>query len=153
MVVCLIATVAFLAVFTTSLNSSKIAYGVTNGRHFAAIVCGKIIFGHNSKSATHWHTERIAVEGLTVPSSQERRCKHCRGRFGTVTLEIPLWPLTVAAGLIAAVHVGIIAAVILQGEMHAAMGKCRACGYDLTGNVSGRCPECGAPIDIDLRPG
>lgn len=23
---------------------------------------------------------------------------------------------------------------------------CRACGYNLTGNVSGRCPECGTPI-------
>ncbi|MDO8630091.1 MAG: hypothetical protein Q7R41_06315 [Phycisphaerales bacterium] len=23
---------------------------------------------------------------------------------------------------------------------------CRACGYDLTGNVSGRCPECGAEV-------
>jgi hypothetical protein len=26
-------------------------------------------------------------------------------------------------------------------------GKCRTCGYDLTCNVSGRCPECGTPID------
>ena len=25
-------------------------------------------------------------------------------------------------------------------------GHCRQCGYDLTGNVSGRCPECGSPI-------
>jgi hypothetical protein len=25
-------------------------------------------------------------------------------------------------------------------------GHCRKCGYDLTGNVSRRCPECGAPI-------
>jgi hypothetical protein len=25
-------------------------------------------------------------------------------------------------------------------------GHCRSCGYDLTGNVSGRCPECGAPV-------
>ena len=24
-------------------------------------------------------------------------------------------------------------------------GRCRACGYDLTGNQSGRCPECGTP--------
>ena len=24
-------------------------------------------------------------------------------------------------------------------------GKCVACGYDLRGNISGRCPECGAP--------
>lgn len=23
-------------------------------------------------------------------------------------------------------------------------GRCRGCGYDLTGNVSGTCPECGA---------
>jgi 7-keto-8-aminopelargonate synthetase-like enzyme len=26
-----------------------------------------------------------------------------------------------------------------------ARGFCRRCGYDLTGNVSGRCPECGTP--------
>lgn len=25
-------------------------------------------------------------------------------------------------------------------------GHCRQCGYDLTGNVSGRCPECGTPL-------
>ena len=25
-------------------------------------------------------------------------------------------------------------------------GVCRGCGYNLTGNVSGRCPECGAPV-------
>jgi hypothetical protein len=24
-------------------------------------------------------------------------------------------------------------------------GKCRKCGYDLTGNQSGLCPECGTP--------
>lgn len=23
---------------------------------------------------------------------------------------------------------------------------CRVCGYDLTGNISGRCPECGTEI-------
>ena len=23
--------------------------------------------------------------------------------------------------------------------------RCRSCGYDLTGNVSGNCPECGEP--------
>jgi hypothetical protein len=25
-------------------------------------------------------------------------------------------------------------------------GSCRSCGYDLTGNMSGVCPECGTPI-------
>ena len=27
-------------------------------------------------------------------------------------------------------------------------GHCRRCGYDLTGNVSGRCPECGTPTAL-----
>jgi ABC-type ATPase with predicted acetyltransferase domain len=26
-------------------------------------------------------------------------------------------------------------------------GHCQKCGYDLTGNVSGRCPECGTAIE------
>ena len=26
-------------------------------------------------------------------------------------------------------------------------GHCQACGYNLTGNVSGRCPECGSTCD------
>lgn len=26
-------------------------------------------------------------------------------------------------------------------------GHCRKCGYDLTGNVTGRCPECGTKIE------
>jgi predicted RNA-binding Zn-ribbon protein involved in translation (DUF1610 family) len=30
-------------------------------------------------------------------------------------------------------------------------GHCQTCGYDLTGNVSGVCPECGKPIPNDLR--
>jgi len=25
-------------------------------------------------------------------------------------------------------------------------GRCLKCGYDLTGNVSGVCPECGTPV-------
>ena len=25
-------------------------------------------------------------------------------------------------------------------------GHCLTCGYNLTGNVSGRCPECGEPV-------
>lgn len=28
---------------------------------------------------------------------------------------------------------------------------CYVCGYDLTGNVSGRCPECGASVAEDIR--
>ena len=30
--------------------------------------------------------------------------------------------------------------------------QCAACGYDLTGNVSGICPECGTPTPSPERP-
>jgi hypothetical protein len=32
-----------------------------------------------------------------------------------------------------------------------APGHCQACGYNLTGNVSGRCPECGTRTGLDAR--
>ena len=31
-------------------------------------------------------------------------------------------------------------------DMRKVRGQCLNCGYDLTGNVSGRCPECGADV-------
>ena len=30
-------------------------------------------------------------------------------------------------------------------------GLCAKCGYDLSGNVSGRCPECGEAVDHNSR--
>jgi predicted amidophosphoribosyltransferase len=31
-------------------------------------------------------------------------------------------------------------------------GHCQKCGYDLTGNVSGICPECGTPVEREGSP-
>ena len=36
--------------------------------------------------------------------------------------------------------------VTLRRQGRARTGRCKQCGYDLTGNVSGICPECGAPL-------
>lgn len=33
------------------------------------------------------------------------------------------------------------------------LGHCQKCGYDLTGNVSGRCPECGTPTKPEGQTG
>ena len=32
------------------------------------------------------------------------------------------------------------------------VGYCPACGYDLTGNASGMCPECGRPMATEVLP-
>ena len=61
--------------------------------------------------------------------------------FNAQVIGIPLWE---------AVSLSSIAPVIWLALMtrvrHFAPGHCQQCGYDLTGNVSGVCPECGTPV-------
>jgi len=54
---------------------------------------------------------------------------------------VPLWPVPVAVVTASALLFG--AAIVRQRRGLA--GVC-SCGYDLTGNVSGVCPECGMAI-------
>jgi hypothetical protein len=58
----------------------------------------------------------------------------CVRRSLASDLSLPLWILALAAA-------AIFAATFSRSKP--APGHCRKCGYDLTGNVSGRCPECG----------
>lgn len=48
------------------------------------------------------------------------------------TLALPLWPLPLA-----------FAVVALRGVRSPRPGLCLHCRYDLTGNTTGTCPECG----------
>lgn len=53
-------------------------------------------------------------------------------------VRLPLWPLLLF---------GAIPTVLMwHRDRSIPPGRCKHCGYDLTGNVSGRCPECGATI-------
>jgi hypothetical protein len=46
--------------------------------------------------------------------------------------------------LLLVVFVGLPAAYVMWlDRQRFPAGHCRKCGYNLTGNVSGRCPECG----------
>jgi|GEM_PF-5022504 len=40
----------------------------------------------------------------------------------------------------------VLARLMVRGWPSRAPGLCVSCGYDLTGNTSGRCPECGTPL-------
>jgi len=35
--------------------------------------------------------------------------------------------------------------------MRVRVGQCRECNYNLTGNISGICPECGTPIPDEIK--
>ena len=51
-----------------------------------------------------------------------------------------------AAGAVIALTGIIIAVLIAATGRHPAPNRCQACGYNLTGNISGVCPECGETV-------
>ena len=62
------------------------------------------------------------------------------------------WAETVMAGLICAAG-AFLSAQILVPRVRLHLQEllptlCRECGYDLTANASGRCPECGTPSHL-----
>ena len=64
-----------------------------------------------------------------------------RGASGN-RIVFPIWLLAVASGMVPACWLS--ALLWRRGRRKA--GGCRRCGYNLTGNTSGVCPECGMPI-------
>jgi hypothetical protein len=57
---------------------------------------------------------------------------------GWLDVYVPLWLLLLATGVPTAL-------LFWRDRRRIPPGHCQTCGYDLTGNVSGRCPECGSP--------
>ena len=69
------------------------------------------------------------------------------------------WGETVGVAVLEAVSVGCIAGLIYAFARRRSrsgvlpVGHCTRCGYNLQGNVSGTCPECGTPIrGLGARP-
>jgi hypothetical protein len=66
--------------------------------------------------------------------------RYCWPRFwvdsgGVYRATFPLWPILIVSAL--------MFAYAARRCRRPAVGCCQSCGYNLTGNVSGRCPECG----------
>jgi hypothetical protein len=60
-------------------------------------------------------------------------------------IEIRHWPIVLTAALLPAIR---LAGIARRGR-RVSRGRCQLCGYDLTGNVSGVCPECGGAHRAD----
>lgn len=54
------------------------------------------------------------------------------------TCVVPLWPYVVP--------ILVLSYLLRRFDCKKARDACHACGYNLTGNVSGICPECGTPV-------
>lgn len=50
------------------------------------------------------------------------------------------------------VYVWMWIAVAIVGRVRRKLDRCLRCNYDLRGNTSGICPECGTPVDPNLWP-
>lgn len=66
---------------------------------------------------------------------------HCTIRDFDLPLWIPLLPLVL-----------LVAVLIYRDRTRRIPGFCRKCGYNLTGNTTGRCPECGATVTGIVQP-
>lgn len=104
---------------------------------------------HLSLGYRSWETEHLAPDKL--PSAFIEAWNHWRlfglGLYDATrqdvffrVIEIPLW-LAVSSGAVMVV-LGIRTHV--RSRQHDTRGLCQRCSYNLKGNVSGRCPECGA---------
>ena len=63
---------------------------------------------------------------------------------GSFTLRMPVWVIMAAAAAPQAARY-VRRRRRQARDRRAATGHCPACGYNLTGNASGVCPECGTP--------
>ena len=67
-----------------------------------------------------------------------------RGGGRTLIAWWPLWPVFLAAA--------VPTTLLWWRDRHYPKGHCQTCGYDLTGNISGVCPECGSDVPGVVRP-
>lgn len=84
---------------------------------------------------------RTPAEWLRWPDVHGHPPKEGGGGFGPIAgvfgVSLPLWLVFLV--------LAIPTAILWYRDRRPPKGHCRACGYNLTGNVSGKCPECGKP--------
>jgi hypothetical protein len=81
------------------------------------------------------YTNGVYLVRWRWPSTSESYDLCVRGRVWT----LPFWVACLAGAAVWGISV-------VGDRRQLVVGHCR-CGYDLTGNVSGRCPECGRALD------
>jgi hypothetical protein len=144
-------TTICLCLFVTSLLSLRYSAGLATRAHVvilgsAALEIGRHgapdVFAENMDlwcGRSDWHGWRSFAHSASWP-----RWYSAQGRW---ILTIPLWMFFLAVLVPTAIMWYRIRSCIVTGY-------CLDCGYDLRGNVSGRCPECGAAISTQrTRPG
>ena len=93
----------------------------------------------NTKIAVH--QSHISYEGLTVGKGDRT--------VWTLALRLNLFDATIAAAIYPMASIAFLLVRMYRNRVPE--GCCRTCRYDLTGNVSGVCPECGTCLASAAR--
>ena len=135
--------------FTSASGVWAIAHGRLHRIQYEGLLSHREYFVANYTDGSGWAVatfepmgswslrSRLGFVGVARMKSQTYRFDHAIiTQTGTV---IPLWMpfVTLATPLILFYAFSLF--------RRKAVGCCRNCGYDLRGNVSGKCPECGGP--------
>jgi hypothetical protein len=85
---------------------------------------------------------RVSMD-LRTELRQGSQVTYVPGLLHVVVVPLPLLLLTILAGT---------AYAFWRARRRPERGHCAGCGYDLTGNLSGRCPECGMVYEQVVGP-
>lgn len=108
-----------------------------------------------SQIETNWNTSSLKdaqwVAGSMPPLyTWERNVRRITGggSLHTFLVTLPYWPFVVVGTL------GTLSPILswIRRRWRFRSGQCASCAYDLTGNTSGRCPECGTPTSAPVAP-
>lgn len=98
------------------------------GRHVIALHEG-CVYMDRRRSPRGWRVDRNATPGRVFPMPRAG---------GGTAFALPLWLVFFVSGG--------TAWLAWRWDRRPGTGCCGECGYDLTGNVSGVCPECGTRV-------
>jgi len=145
----------WIAVANVASWSAPAMYVDRPRRLVISIRDGEILIGseRNSQSVTHpvnWAMDEGATSSITIVPASRHSCWQRPGKYALYdrslwfpdmsVIAIPGWPMLAGLGFMILFFWG------LRVLRSAPAGHCEACGYDLTGNESGVCSECGAEI-------
>ena len=125
-----------LLAFTIVLSRSW-SISWSRGNYWGFVQWGVIAFGHHKTvDEFRWNVRRNSPAGVLLwwfdyqPGNQYR----------APCFITPLWLPLVMIGIPTAVF-------FIRNRRRFPRGHCEKCGYNLTGNLSGTCPECGTKVE------
>jgi len=142
------AAVVFLSVLAYCASYVWYVHWATSARE-CTIVSGWVIYSdvawrRDPGFQCGWNFDRLSRHfqaWSTYAPSPASGPVRTLGTYLGFGFEAPLWP----ALLVLFAAIGVPTAILSWRDRRLPPGHCRKCGYNLTGNVSGRCPECGTP--------